>query len=139
MSTSGPPERDTPPRSAGRSCLLLVGLLALIPVIFTALIVFVAFVIFSDVGILHTMSSRRLNRLDLAIEAFHIETGEYPATLKHLELPSNEIYDVTRGLWTSGAAGNYYYRRSEDGQHFEVLGVGWDGMPFTDDDLVPER
>ena len=84
------------------------------------------------------MSSQRLDRLVVEIEAFYMTEGEYPETLKALGLPGNEIYDVTRGLWSSGAAGNFYYRRSENGQAYDVLGVGWDGAPFTDDDLLPD-
>jgi hypothetical protein len=138
VTSSIPQEPHEPGKSNSGSCLIVLALLSLIPALFLGVSCFVVWAIFSDWGMLHTMSSRRLDRLALEIEAFHQTTGEYPETLKHLGLPGNEIYDVTRGLLTSGPEGNYYYRRSEDGQHHDVLGVGWDGQPFTDDDIVPD-
>jgi hypothetical protein len=76
---------------AGPRCLVLALLLTVIPLLVAAVSVFVLLVIFANGGLLHSMSSQRLDRLVVEIEAFYMTEGEYPETLKALGLPGNEI------------------------------------------------
>ena len=76
-----------------------------------------------------------------AIEFYKVQNGRYPESLDVLRksLPESTamiVFDPTDAR-TSGQA-RYYYYELIDADHYYLLGVGTDGRPFTQDDLLPK-
>ena len=82
-----------------------------------------------------------LNKLVAAIEAYHKETGAYPARLAvFTELPYSlrliNISDFSAGVFRRPR--EYQYELSPDSRGYTLYGVGADGQPGTADDVYPE-
>lgn len=81
-----------------------------------------------------------LNAVVHAIEFHKTRNGSYPESLEALRdwLPGISpvtIFDPTQ-VRSFRKPGNFYYEVI-DGEHYHLLGVGADGVPFTDDDITP--
>jgi hypothetical protein len=77
-----------------------------------------------------------------AIEFYKIQNGKYPASLEALRssLPKDSmvsIYDPTDVRISGGKLRHFYYELADD-DHYYLLGIGADGQPFTDDDILPK-
>lgn len=86
------------------------------------------------------LSESLLTSLVSSIEFYKLQHGQYPESLEALQksLPKNStvsVFDPT-DVKIGGKPRYYYYERI-DADHYYLLGVGRDGQPFTDDDLVP--
>lgn len=76
-----------------------------------------------------------------AIEFYKTQNGQYPDSLETLRksLPKNSmvfVYDPT-DVKISGEP-RYFYYELKDKDHYYLLGVGPDGQPFTNDDILPK-
>jgi hypothetical protein len=83
--------------------------------------------------------ARDLKHLVSDLDAFHDETGHYPATLlelvgKPIPIRMAPIYDQSAGLFRQRL---YEYRPASDGQTFDLFSIGPDGEPGTADDIRP--
>lgn len=85
------------------------------------------------------LAQGQLYTLVQAVEFYKLQYGHYPDTLQQLQAttPSGAfvfIYDPSH----FGFRGQrlFYYRRI-DADHYVLRGLGPDGVPFTDDDIVP--
>jgi hypothetical protein len=95
-------------------------------------------------GVYDTLRTRlaetALTSLVQAVEFYKVQTRQYPESLDELRksLPKQSlvfIYDPT-DLKLNGKPREFYYRRA-GGDHYYLLGVGPDGLPFTADDILP--
>ena len=82
-----------------------------------------------------------LTSLVQAIEFYKIQTGRYPGSLEELRktFPQNflvSVFDPT-DVRMSGKL-RYFHYELVDNDHYYLLGVGPDGQPFTDDDILPK-
>ncbi len=78
-----------------------------------------------------------------AIEFYKIQNGEYPPSLEILEKSypagSNASLFVRDSSVSRGAQTMpYFYYELVDGEHYYLLGTGPDGVPFTQDDILPK-
>jgi hypothetical protein len=76
-----------------------------------------------------------------AIEFYRVQNGRYPESLEVLrkslpESTSMIVFDPTDA--TQSGRTRYYYYELIDADHYYLLGVGADGRPFTQDDLLPK-
>lgn len=86
-------------------------------------------------------ATRDLNALFQLIESYRSEHATYPASLEELrasllkdaKIPVRDSTTLAR----DGAHPSFFYKRV-DGQHYYLLGVGSDAVPFTDDDMHPD-
>jgi hypothetical protein len=83
----------------------------------------------------------QLYTLVQAVEFYNLQYGSYPETLKQLQdtLPHNSfvsVFDPTVSGFGMQPRLYYYERKGTD--HYYLLGVGPDGEPFTEDDILPE-
>jgi hypothetical protein len=82
-----------------------------------------------------------LNSVVQALEFYKVQHGSYPESLKALKesLPRDSIvlvFDPTE-LKPSGSRRYFYYERV-GADHYYLRAVGFDGIPFTSDDIVPQ-
>jgi hypothetical protein len=92
------------------------------------------------------MTESNLSDVVVHIEFYKTQNGKYPESLEVLQqsLPKDsiiqmEVIDMTNpGLPASGKKANYFYYQVADSDHYYLLGVGPDGIPFTCDDLLPK-
>ncbi len=87
-----------------------------------------------------TVAERELGRIVIALETDHTTRRSYVASLKGLQLarfPKEllPINDVSGGFIIPPR--EYVYRVARDGKSYDLLGVGPDGKPDTDDDIRP--
>ncbi len=87
------------------------------------------------------VSQSSANTLVQAIESYKTEHGRYPESLEVLRrsLSSNSTvfgYDPSDEVNPGRQPRDYYYELV-DSEHYYLLGVGPDGHPFTQDDIVP--
>ncbi|MFO7568560.1 MAG: type II secretion system protein GspG, partial [Smithellaceae bacterium] len=86
------------------------------------------------------MAQSNLTQLVQSIEFYKVQNGTYPVSLEALKdaLPKesmvfiNDPTDVHMG----GESRNFYYKRIDE-NHYHLLGVGSDGKPFTNHDILP--
>ena len=76
-----------------------------------------------------------------AIEFYKTQNGNYPESLQILKesLPENSMVFVNdpTDIKVGGEPRYYYYELVDEG-HYYLLGVGADGQPFTQDDILPK-
>jgi hypothetical protein len=87
------------------------------------------------------LADSTLTSLVQAIEFYKTQTGKYPGSLEELRksLPENSmvfVFDPTDVRM--GGKLRYFYYELVDNDHYYLLGVGPDGQPFTDDDILPK-
>jgi hypothetical protein len=91
-----------------------------------------------------SVSARRsradLNKLVVAIESYHKDTGIYPARLDvFTQLPYSlkliNIQDFSAGVFRRPR--EYQYQLAPDGRTYTLSGIGADGQPGTADDVYP--
>lgn len=75
------------------------------------------------------------------IEFYKVQHGHYPESLETLRgsVPSESpvfIFDPM-DVNLSGPSRQFHYQ-VVDADHYYLLGVGWDGVPFTADDVRPK-
>jgi hypothetical protein len=87
------------------------------------------------------LAQSTITSLVQAIEFHKVQHGRYPETLEVLRqsLPENStvfVFDPTDVKF--GGQPRYFHYELVGTDHYFLLGVGPDGAPFTDDDIVPE-
>lgn len=86
------------------------------------------------------LSQSTISELVLAIEFYKAQNGEYPESLEELKssLPKDSLAMIAdpAAINSQSEYTNYYYERI-DASHYHLLGRGVDGIPFTEDDIVP--
>ncbi len=87
------------------------------------------------------LAQQQLYVLTQAIEFYRLQYGSYPDTLQQLQstLPKPSIvgiFDPT-SVHLGSLPHPFYYMRS-GADHYYLRGVGADGKPFTDDDIIPD-
>jgi hypothetical protein len=87
------------------------------------------------------LAESNLTQLVQAVEFYKVQKGRYPESLKTLEasLPKESMvfgHDPT-DIHMKGEM-RYFYYQLRDENHYYLLGVGLDGNPFTDDDILPK-
>lgn len=80
-----------------------------------------------------------LTKIVEALEEFHEENGEYPASLTELQrgptmFSTLYIFDRTASVFSPRV---YEYELSRDGATYDVFSLGADGERFTEDDVRP--
>jgi hypothetical protein len=82
-----------------------------------------------------------LNDAVKEIESYKRQHGRYPASLSEIEPKDKKRIDnfidpmATHGGGTLN--GRFYYQLDPSGEFYYLRSVGPDGIPFTDDDIVP--
>ncbi len=85
------------------------------------------------------LAETQLSDLVKSIEFFHLQEGHYPNSLQELQENSSQplfIYDST-DVHNSDPSRLFYYELDDSGEYYYLLSVGFDGTPFTDDDIFP--
>jgi hypothetical protein len=87
------------------------------------------------------MSENTITSLVQAIEFYKTQNGNYPESLEVLKnsLPENSmvfVHDPTHVQM--GGEPRYYHYELEGENHYYLLGVGPDEIPYTADDVVPK-
>jgi len=87
------------------------------------------------------LARNALNQLVPAIEFYKVRFGSYPETLEQLQAAQRENQTLMTldpmTVRLGSFPQNFYYRRV-DPDHYYLRSVGPDGVPFTDDDIVPD-
>jgi len=86
------------------------------------------------------LSKNTITSLVQAIEFYKTQNGQYPESLEALRksLPENSmvfVHDPTDVQM--GGEPRYYHYELQDQDHYCLLGVGPDGQPYTNDDVLP--
>ena len=86
------------------------------------------------------LAQSSITSLVQVVEFYKVENGEYPESLEVLResLPKDSLTFVLdpTDIQIGEKSRNFYYRLVDD-NHYHLLGVGVDGQPFTDDDILP--
>lgn len=87
------------------------------------------------------LSGANITSLVQSIEFYKTQNGQYPESLEVLQksLPKNSfvfIFDPA-DIKLGGSSRHYYYELV-DNDHYYLLGIGPDGKPFTEDDILPQ-
>lgn len=86
------------------------------------------------------LSKNTITSLVQAIEFYKTQNGHYPESLEVLRqsLPENSmvfVHDPTDVQM--GGEPRYYHYELKGQNHYYLLGVGLDGKPYTNDDVLP--
>jgi hypothetical protein len=88
-----------------------------------------------------TVAQARLNAMVAEIELYKAEYGEYPASLEEMHQGMREGVDVSEhdptDLKPRMLQRPFYYVRVGPA-HYILRSVGFDGLPFTGEDVVPQ-
>lgn len=130
-------------RKAGGGKLAIVGAcgIATTIVLYSSLFFF-GFVqrggIYDDLRV--KLSETTLTSTVQAIEFYRVQHGQYPVSLEVLQqsLPPGSMVFVIDPTNVDAGRSRYYHYELIDGEHYYLLGVGPDGQPFTDDDVLPD-
>ncbi len=92
-------------------------------------------------GLRAQLAQGQLNQLVPYIELYRTQRGGYPNSLEQVAeiIPSNVpvmIYDASIVQVGPGSRLYHYERVGDD--HYVLRSAGQDGVPFTDDDIVPD-
>ena len=84
------------------------------------------------------LAQSQLNELVPYIELYHAQHTDYPETLEQVAaiIPANTPVMIQDSSAPPDQPRTYYYKRL-DAQHYILRSVGADGIPFTNDDIVP--
>lgn len=130
-------------RSGGKKLALIGGGGISVTVILYSVLIYFGFAqrggVYDDLRA--NLSETTITSLVQAIEFYKTQNGKYPESLEILKksLPENSMVFVRdpTGVSISGKQ-RYYYYEVVDNEHYYLLGVGFDGQPFTQDDVVPK-
>jgi len=86
------------------------------------------------------LSKNTITSLVQTIEFYKTRNGQYPESLEvlHKSLPENSmvfVHDPTHVQM--GGEQRYYHYELKDQNHYYLLGIGQDEMPYTSDDILP--
>ncbi|MEM6711684.1 MAG: type II secretion system protein GspG [Pseudomonadota bacterium] len=75
------------------------------------------------------------------IELYKLQNGQYPESIEEIQESGlsgafTSSIDPSRSTSDTNEATFFYQRNGDDTYH--LFGLGADGLPFTDDDLLPE-
>jgi hypothetical protein len=88
------------------------------------------------------LAQTTLQSLVKEIEFFKLQKGTYPTTLEELLPPTANsfvsVYDPTQMHLRDEKSRMFYYELQSDKEHYYLLSVGPDRVPFTSDDIVPQ-
>lgn len=140
------PEEEGPPKGCLTGCIVaVIAVVGLVAAMFAALFYFGVMQrggVYD--GLRVRMAESLLNELVPYIELHRTQHGAYPESLEELSasLPDGVtvfIHDPTiRNEGDFVSQTTFYYKRIDDA-HYVLRGVGVDGVPFTDDDIVPRE
>jgi ABC-type transport system involved in multi-copper enzyme maturation permease subunit len=85
------------------------------------------------------MAESQLTNIVRELEYHKIQNGRYPDSLKHLGTKNSfvSIYDpILAKIDTKKSIPFYYYELKDSGYY--LFSAGFDGTPFTDDDILPK-
>jgi hypothetical protein len=81
-------------------------------------------------------AATRLNELGVVVERFKDREGFYPETLNDVLGDARRSSLALDPVMPTGSLIQYYfYRRVDDGYH--LFSMGWDGQPYSLDDVYP--
>ena len=88
------------------------------------------------------MAVTLLNNTVKEVEFYKLVHGHYPVDLSELRRKENPreplfIIDPATVQRPGSKDGYFFYELAPDGQGYFLRGLGADGVPFTDDDLLP--
>lgn len=82
-----------------------------------------------------------LNSAVKEIEFYKLQHGRYPVSLREAEpkdkMQMNNFIDPTFVQHKGASDGRFYYEIDPSGSFYYLRSVGQDGIPFTDDDILP--
>ena len=82
-----------------------------------------------------------LNSAVKDIEFYKLQHGHYPASLREVEpkdkMQMNDFIDPTSIQHKGTSDGRFYYELDPSGAFYYLRSVGQDGIPFTNDDILP--
>ncbi len=83
------------------------------------------------------MAQNTMTSLVKEIEFYKLDFGNYPDSLQMLKKISShlDLYDPLQDVNPNLLDKNYYYRLS--GNKYYLFSKGFDGIPFTNDDIMP--
>jgi hypothetical protein len=87
------------------------------------------------------LAQSTINSLAPSIELYKIQNGSYPESLKVLQrsLPKDGFVTVfDPSAVTLGGEPRYFFYERVGEDHYYLRGLGLDGKPFTEDDIVPQ-
>ena len=82
-----------------------------------------------------------LDNIQVNVENYKIKYGEYPESLEGLKkISSDGAADFTYDLMDikGGFSPKQLYYKKVDNTHYYLRSLGVDGIPFTDDDMLPQ-
>lgn len=82
-----------------------------------------------------------LNALVHCVERYRVKFNKYPHDLNDLEKLGNVRFskeDHSQRYRNNSTSKYLYYRYFESEDKYYLLGVGYDGIPLTEDDILPE-
>ncbi len=85
------------------------------------------------------MAENQLTNIVKELEYYKIQNDTYPDSLNHLDTENSFIFindPILQKIDTKNKNPLYYYHVSDSGYY--LFSVGFDGEPFTDDDLLPK-
>jgi hypothetical protein len=89
------------------------------------------------------LSKTNLTSLVQSIEFYKVQNGKYPEDLQTLQksLPENSLVFIQDPSKVTGITQEelplYFYKVTNGGKNYYLLGTGQDNIPFTSDDIVP--
>jgi hypothetical protein len=91
-------------------------------------------------GLRVQLAQSQLNQLVPYVELYRTQRGEYPTAIEQLNevIPENTpLTTMDASMPPTGEQRQFFYERV-DADHYVLRGLGADGAPYTDDDLVPQ-
>lgn len=83
-------------------------------------------------------SRKDLNSLALNINIYKIKHGYFPKSLKDVQ-KNSMIKDVSYNTVDGCFENPYFYYELLDSNKFYLAAIGQDGLPKTDDDILPDK
>jgi hypothetical protein len=88
-------------------------------------------------------AQHQLNQLVQSIELYKVAHGEYPASLAQLQEGLGKAKGMPVFVYDpmdvgSGLSPRYFYYERVGTDRYRLRGIGFDGQPFTSDDIVPQ-
>jgi hypothetical protein len=87
------------------------------------------------------MAVYALNSAVMDIESYKLQYGRYPVSLSEVEPKPktriNNFIDPTSTRRGGVSNGRFYYQLDSSGKFYYLRSLGPDGIPFTDDDILP--
>ena len=91
---------------------------------------------------IRVITAAKLEDLIGILEEVKLNDGKYPMSLQDLvtENPSISLEDIEDNTqFRYGEKPKFFYYENLSPDHYYLLGVGDDGIPFTEDDMIPKK